>query len=125
MSEYSKENVVSDPPQNESVNMAAVLKDIQQRLVFLERKIDTLLSQSLERQAFKERNFSKSPRAFGRFNRHNKGRHDNGPRGESFSQSQPRHFDRPREEGNQGFGSGKKHFFHRGHGNFSKKSSHK
>ncbi len=102
------------PPQSEPVNTAAVLKDIQQRLVFLERKIDALLNQSLQKPAFRERNFSKSQRPFGHFNKHRKGQHDNNSREENFPQSQPRHFDKPRRDGNQGFGGKKKRFFHRG-----------
>ena len=125
MNEYHKESTVSDLPQDESINVAAVLKDIQQRLVFLERKIDTLLNQSLEKPAFQGRNFSRPARPFGRFKKHSKGPYNPSFGKENFSQSQPGHFDKPREGENQGFDGKKKRFFHRGHGKFNKKSSYK
>ncbi len=120
----SSENI-SNQPQSGPSNTAAVLKDIQQRLVFLERKIDTLLNQSSERPSFQKRDFPRPQRPFGRFNRHGRGQHENGPREGNFSQpQQPRHFDKPREDGGQGFGPKKKRFFHRGHGKFNKRPSH-
>jgi len=121
-------DIVSITPQNEPAETAAILKDIQQRLSFLERKIDTLLNQSSssassDRPAFQRRPFGKSGRPFNRFN---KGRpsgprennfRDRESRPEGFSSSpQPRHFDKPRGEAGQGFGGKKKKFFHRGKG---------
>lgn len=123
MSEQLDPNgTVSALAQSDPTSTAAILKDIQQRLAFLERKIDTLLNQSSsEKPAFQRRPFAKSGRPFNRFNKGQPRDNDfrdreSRPVGFSSSPSQPRQFDKPRGEGNQGFGAKKKRFFHRGKG---------
>lgn len=115
-------DIVAAVSQSEPSEMEAILKDIQQRLSFLERKIDTILnnqsnsSSPSERPAFQRRPFGKSGRPFNRFNkgepRGNDFR-DRESRPEGFSSS-PRHFGKPRGEAGQGFSGKKKKFFHRG-----------
>ena len=110
MNESFKEDLTASIPQKNEPDMMALVKEIQQRLVFLERKIDTLLNQSMEKPFRQER-----PRPFGGFNRHRTGgRFHHGPKDGSFSQGgHPRsgkpHRGEPRE-----FGHGKKPFSHRG-----------
>lgn len=72
MSDEHKNHASSSEPQNES-DPVALLKKIQQHLVFLEKKIDTLIGQQSPGNSqgnnnpgnsFK-RNFSRPPRPFG------------------------------------------------------------
>ncbi|MCM8812372.1 MAG: hypothetical protein NC924_00360 [Candidatus Omnitrophica bacterium] len=62
MRKYFQREHSSSPQQTES-ELAAMMKRMQQQLVFLERKIDLLLGQSGERPV-ESRNFSKSRRPF-------------------------------------------------------------
>lgn len=72
MSEHVKHESTPVPP-NEETDMLTLIQKIQQHLVFLEKKIDTLISQSSQpRPSFRDRSFSK-PRHFGNS-------HSNGPR---------------------------------------------
>jgi hypothetical protein len=77
---------VPDGPDTEVVPL---LKRIQQQLLFLEKKIDLLISQPQERPSegkaspgrlFQKRPFSKPFRSFDHPQRHGKGEHGYGPR---------------------------------------------
>ena len=85
-----------------------LIKKIQQQLVFLEKKIDTLINQSLPR-SFEAKRFSKPLRPFGHSSYHDKGRQGSAPRERSFSRGS--RFDKPQADGNQRFGQEKKPFF--------------
>lgn len=52
----------------ETTDVAGLLKKIQQHLIFLEKKIDALMTQSTERPAFKKDFSSRPARPFGRSN---------------------------------------------------------
>ena len=110
MNEHLEHNTSSAPPQVE-LDVAALLKRMQQQLVFLEKKIDTLIKQSSERP-FKERHFSKPfrPGGFGHSHHPVKREHDNGPRESGFAQGH--HFSRQQSGENRGFSQRKKPFFH-------------
>jgi len=64
MSEQIKHNDSLSPASDEQ-NLMAVIKRMQQQLVFLEKKIDILIDQS-SRKSFSENRFSKPSRSFGR-----------------------------------------------------------
>jgi len=79
------------PSQGET-DIAAVLKRIQQQLTFLERKVDTLISQSSEKP-FKETRFSKPSRSFGKSSRSSKGKSEGGFR--EGSSDKKRFYEKP------------------------------
>ncbi|MFH1656050.1 MAG: CxxC-x17-CxxC domain-containing protein [Candidatus Omnitrophota bacterium] len=69
-------------------DIASLMDKIQRQLVSLERKVDTLISESSGRPTempFKGRNFSKPSRSFGRSYGQGKGRQDNISRERSFT----------------------------------------
>lgn len=106
MSEQSQHND-SLPPAPAEQDVVALIKKMQQQLVFLEKKIDILINQSQERP-FGEKRFSKPFRSFDRPHRYDKGERDNSSRPfRSFGHSQ-RH-----GEEDQRFGQKKKPFFHK------------
>ncbi len=109
MEKHFKRNGSSAPPQVEP-DVAAMLKRIQQQLVFLEKKIDTLISRSSERPS-KGQHFSKPFRSYGYSQHHGKRKHYNSSREGGFDQG--RHFDREQGGGNRRFDQEKKPFFHR------------
>ena len=99
----------------QEMDMMALLQKMQQQLVFLEKKMDTLLQQSQQKPSFnRERSFSKP---FRPFNRPGGGHRPDGGHGPSFGQGPSRgparhdRGDRPRE----GNFAPKKKFFG-GHG---------
>ena len=124
-------------PQEGSSDILGILKDIQQRLVFLERKVDNLIlgQGSASGGGFnRERSFRRpDSKPFNRFSRpphkrfardgnaagagssHQPGQRDDRPRDRG---DRPSHFDKPRREGQGQPFSGpdftKKKFFHRG-----------
>jgi len=124
-----KHNGSSPPPQAEP-DTAAMLKRIQQQLVFLEKKIDTLISRPSERPS-KGQHFSKLFRPYGRPYQHGKRKHynssrENSSRGNSSRESNSRgnssreggfdrgrRFDRGPGGGNRRFDQGKRPFFQR------------
>jgi hypothetical protein len=82
----NEESIVSPSavPEEPDTDVASLLKRMQQQLLSLERKIDTLISQSQERPSggnvfpdrpFRKRPFSKPFRSFDRPQRHGKGEH--------------------------------------------------
>jgi hypothetical protein len=85
-----------------------LFKKIQQQLVFLEKKIDTLINQSSPR-SFEAKRFSKPLRSFGNSSYHDKGKQGIGLRERTFSRTS--RFDKPQADGNQRFGQEKKQFF--------------
>ena len=70
MKRKSKHEDTSVPPQAEP-DMAVLMDKIQQQLVVLEKKIDSLISQSSER-SFKGEHYSKPFQRFDHFRRHEK-----------------------------------------------------
>jgi len=110
-------------PQQAEPDIAAMLKRIQQQLVFLEKKIDTLLKQPsgrpFERKPFEKRPFSRPERPFGNYNRYGKGPQGNSLREGNFGpgrrfdkqEGQERRFDKREGQGNQRFGQRNKPFY--------------
>jgi hypothetical protein len=100
MSERSQHNAFLHPaPADQDV--VALIKKMQQQLVFLEKKIDILINQSQARP-FSEKHFSKSFRSFGHPHRHSDREHDTAS-GEKSS-DRGRHFEKRHGEKNQSFG---------------------
>ncbi|MFH1202071.1 MAG: CxxC-x17-CxxC domain-containing protein [Candidatus Omnitrophota bacterium] len=85
MKKHFKHDSPSVPPQVEP-DVVALINAMQQQLVSLEGKIDTLVSQSSERP-FEKKHFSKPSRPFDRSYRHGKGRQDNSYRERNFTQA--------------------------------------
>ena len=122
MNEHVKHPPASDSHPQEEPDVLALIKKIQQHLVFLEKKIDLLIgqsSQSSERPFNKERRFSRPfskpfrPGGHSSHPRDNRERHHSSSE-RGFSQGR-RSFEGPRGSGeNRGFGDrGKKPFFSR------------
>ena len=121
MDEHVKQDDIPIAQQGEP-DVLTLVKKIQQQLIFLEKKIDTLInsqSQPSQRPPFRERNFSKPPfskpfRSFGRSeHRGNSQRDDRPPREGNFSEGRPQ-FDRSQGGESRGFsGPKKKPFFRR------------
>ncbi len=125
MSEESQRN---DPlPQaSPEQDLVALIKKMQQQLIFLEKKIDILISQFQERP-FEKRHFSKpfrpAEKSFDhgrRFEKRpgeeNRGfgykkKSYNNPRGSDFGQEQ--RFEKRHGDENRGFGQKKRPFFHK------------
>ena len=105
-------------PDPTGTDVVSLLKRMQQQLLFLEKKIDLLLSQSQERRSperpFQKQSFSKSSRPFGHFRHHGKGEPERNFRDRDSAQGRPsknRHRDEKRT-----FGPGKKPFLNKRRG---------
>jgi hypothetical protein len=85
-----------------------LFKKIQQQLIFLEKKIDTLIKQSSPR-SFEAKRFSKPLRTFGHSGYHDRGKQGSATGERSFSRGS--RFDKPQADGNQRFDREKKPFF--------------
>ncbi len=85
------------PPAPAEQEVVVLIKKIQQQLVFLEKKIDTLIDQS------KSGSFSRPHQRFDR-------KYDNSSRGKDFYPS--RHFGKPHGGESRGFGHEKKVYEH-------------
>ena len=108
MSEQPQHND-SLPPASAEQDVVVLIKKMQQQLVFLEKKIDILISQSQERPFSKEQHFSRPFRSFGRPHR---------PSGEkSFDRERP--FEKRHGEEDRGFGYKKKSYGHTRGSDFS------
>jgi hypothetical protein len=83
MSEQFEQDGSLVVPQVET-DVLVLIRKIQQQLLFLEKKIDTLISQSQERPS-RERSFSKPYRSFGHTQRYDRGERDSRPRDRGFS----------------------------------------
>jgi hypothetical protein len=94
-------------PDGSDTDVVSLLSKMQQQLLFLERKIDLLISQSQGRPSgektspdrpFRKRPFSKPFRSFDHPQRHGKGEYGHSPRERDSAQG---HFyeHRPREKG--------------------------
>lgn len=99
------------------LDVMALLKKMQEQIISLERKVDTLVNKSQERPFNQERSFSKPFHPYGSGPRHNKGRNDHAPRKEfgpkkEFSQGRP--FEKRSGSDNRGFSPKKKQFFNQG-----------
>ena len=104
MSEQSRFNEAL-PPAPAEQDMLALIRKMQQQLVFLEKKIDILINQSLGRP-YSEKHFSKPFRSFGRPGRHSNRAHVNASGEKSFDRA--RHFEKRHSEENRGFDHKKK-----------------
>jgi hypothetical protein len=104
-------------PEESGTDVVSILKGMQKQLLFLERKIDLLISQSKERSSegntstdrpFRKRPFSKPFRSFDNPPRHGKGEQGRNPRDRD---STPGHFyeHRPNDK-SRGQGPKKKPF---------------
>jgi hypothetical protein len=107
----------SPTPDESDTDVVSLLKRMQQQLLFLEKKMDLLISQSQERPSgekttpdrnFRKRPFSKPFRSFDHPQRHGKGEYGHSPRERDSAQG---HFyeRRPREKG-RGPNPGKKSY---------------
>ncbi|OGW90322.1 MAG: hypothetical protein A3A73_03380 [Omnitrophica bacterium RIFCSPLOWO2_01_FULL_50_24] len=85
------EHIKNDPPETPQTDseVLAVVKKIQQQLVFLEKKLDTLLAKSSEASFHRPRHFQKSFRPFDRPSRPGEGNRGSHPGERSFSQGRP------------------------------------
>lgn len=92
-------------PAPDEQNVVALIKKMQQQLVFLERKIDTLINQSQARP-FREKQFSKPFRSFGHPHRSSERKQDN-TYGEKRV-DRGRHFEKRHNEESRGFDHKKK-----------------
>jgi len=126
MEKEFKHNNSSSSPQVEP-DVVALIKKIQQHLVFLEKKIDTLISRSSEKPS-KGQHLSRPFRSYSHSQYHGKKKHYNSSREGGFDQErhfnreqgggkrrfdQERHFNREQGGGKQRFDQGKKPFFQR------------
>ena len=110
MSEQLERDDSLSPGSNEQ-DVAALINKMQKQLVFLEKKIDILISQSQERPS-RERNFSKPFRSFDRSYRPGH-YHDKRDQGEDFRERGIRsghHFEKRQPDENRGFGGPKRDY---------------
>lgn len=115
MSEQPQYNDSLSPVPDQQ-DTTALLKKIQQQLVSLEKKIDILVNQSLDRP-FREKRYPGSHRPFNRHHRFNR-EHDNTS---TERNSYPgRHFEKRHSEEGHGFGYKKKAYGDSGESGFSK-----
>ena len=115
MKEESSINPSAAPDETDT-DVVSLLKKMQQQLLFLEKKIDLLISNSRERSSgeiptdrpFRKRPFSKPFRSFDHPRHHGKGEHEHSPRERDSAQG---HFyeHRPHEK-NRGSGPRKRPF---------------
>ena len=104
MSEQSQFNEAS-PPAPAEQDILALIRKMQQQLVFLEKKIDILINQSQARTESKK-HFSKPFRSFGQPYRHSNRAHVNTSGEQSFDRG--RHFEKRHSESTRGFHHKKK-----------------
>jgi hypothetical protein len=102
MNEEFKDENPSVPPASAEADVVVLIKRMQQQLIFLEKKIDILISQS-QAAPSGEKHFSRPYRSFDRPQRYgnrdrDRGSADRGP-------AQERHFEKRHSEENRGFGS--------------------
>ena len=98
-------------------DMVALIKNMQQQLVFLEKKIDILISQSQSKPS-SEKHFSKPFRSFSRPYRRSDREHDNTSGEKSFDRG--RHFEKRYGEESRGFDHKKKAYDNSRESNFGK-----
>ena len=110
MEKQFKHNGSSSSPQAEP-DLVALIKKIQQHLLFLEKKIDTLISRSSEKPS-RGQHFSKPFRPYDRPPQHSSRKYYNSSREGGFDRG--RRFGREEGGGNRRFDQGKKPFFYRG-----------
>jgi hypothetical protein len=119
MKEDSSINLAAVSDESED-DVVSLLKKIQQQVLYLERKIDMLISQSKERpsgenssqdRSFRKRPFSKPFRSFDHPQRHGKGVYGHGS-GERDS-AQGRFYERRPHDKSRGPNPKKKPFFKR------------
>jgi len=108
MEKHFEHNSSSVQPQAEP-DVVAMLKKIQQQLVFLEKKIDSLINKPSGRP-FERKPFLKPQRSFGHSHHYGKGQQGSSSRVGNFGQG--RRFDKQQSDGNRKFGQKKKPFYH-------------
>ena len=107
MSEQPQQNEPLTPAPVEQ-NVAELIKKMHQQLVYLEKKIDTLISQSSGRPS-SEKRFSKPFRSFGPTHRSSGREHGNAAGGKSFDRGH--HFEKRQGGEKSGFDQKKKPFY--------------
>jgi hypothetical protein len=134
MNDENRNDSLEATPQVES-DVSSTLKKIQQQLIFLEKKIDALITQS-QAAAPREKYFSKPSRPFDRPYRHGKGGYegnrahrgpDQGPRFEKRHEGDERgygHKNRPHDDPH-GSGPGQERPFGKTHGGQRSEFRHK
>ena len=110
MTEQLKSDNSSMPQQTES-DILALIKKMHQQLVFLEKKVDTLISQS-QVKPFREKHFSKPFQPAGRSYRPGYFDNNRGQGGDTRERSfnSAPHFEKRQEGENQRFGGPKKNY---------------
>ena len=99
----------NDSPSTENeTDLVSLIKKIQNQLTFLEKKIDTLINRSSERQ-FEKKDFSRPYKPFNRPRPHDNRKYDGRSQGNQYSQRHP--FDKNQTGENRGYGQRKKPFF--------------
>lgn len=115
MNEHIKQDSSSNSPHGE-LELVVLVKKIQQQLVFLERKLDTLIAQSSQKP-FQNRTFPKPFRSF----KHSGDRpRESGNYSEKKEFGRPSHFEQPPSD--QGHGFSKRKAFFRNRNNRKKHS---
>lgn len=112
-SQYNKDLPLASAEQD----ILALIRKMQQQLVFLEKKIDILVNQSQARP-FREKHFSKPFRSFDRPHRHSDRAYVNAPGEKNIDRG--RHFERRDSEENRGFDHKKKDYDNSRESDFSK-----
>ena len=103
-------NEASSGSQSNEPDVVALIKKLQEHLVILERKIDSLIHKSQEqRQSFQEKRFSKPFRSSFKSSHYGKGEYNNPSRDGRFSSGQ--NFKKHHADGHKGFGEKKKPYF--------------
>lgn len=113
MSEHDKQLSPTSAPLQEDSEVLALIKKVQQHLVFLEKKIDLLVSQSSGGgRPFNHRPFSRPSRPpFDRSRPSHEKQHGSGPR--EFGPRRPFNDKEPGQGQRGGFGARKKHWVRR------------
>ena len=99
-------------PDQTGTEVVSLLKRLQQQLLFLEKKIDMLISQSQQRPSserpFRKPPFSKPSRPFGQFHHHGKGEPERIFRAKDSAQG--RHSEHRQRDAKRNFGPRAKPF---------------
>lgn len=101
-------NEDSSVPPHEEQHVVALIKQLQQQIAALEKKVDLLLSRPAQK-THEGRNFSKSYRSFGHSKRPGMTRHGDRSRERDFSAGR---FDKKRGGGNRGSEQREKPFYY-------------
>ena len=109
MSEDLKEDAGSTQPREES-EVVMLIKQVQQQMVYLEKKLDLLLAQAPQK-SFKESSFPRPRRSFGNSFHHEKGRPQHSRHGAGGFSHDRSTYDRPQGNTNYTPFPSKERFF--------------